>query len=98
MTNKNRLVALVLSLTVLFVMLSSVFFIAIEADHDCTGEDCPICYQISVCENTLKSISQAVLVVVIAAFIGLFSLTMPSFTKKMVFNTSLVTLKVKLSN
>ena len=98
MTNKNRLVALVLSLTVLLVILSSVFFIAIEADHDCIGDDCPICYQIGVCENTLKSIGQAVIVVVIAAFIGLFSSAMPSFIKKMAFNTSLVTLRVKLSN
>jgi len=39
---------------VLFVLFSFVFIIA-EADHSCAGEDCPICYQLSVCEGFLKS-------------------------------------------
>lgn len=87
-----------LALTVIVAMLFSVSYIAIEADHDCTGENCLTCCQISACENTLKSIGNAVLVVILAAFIGILMLTLPSFTKKMAFNTSLVTLKVKLSD
>ena len=41
----------------LAAMLFSSFFIAVEADHDCTGEDCPICAVVHQCENTLRSVS-----------------------------------------
>lgn len=51
----------------LAVMLFSSFFIAVEADHDCTGEDCPICAVIHQCENTLRSVNdgQAVQAVIV---------------------------------
>ena len=38
-------------------MLSSAAFIAAEADHDCSGEDCAICCAISVCVNIFKSVT-----------------------------------------
>ena len=98
MSGKNRVLAILLAAMVLFVMLSSACYIAIEANHDCVGEDCPICCQISVCEHTLRSAGQAVLVVILAAFIGIFAISLPVFSKKLAYHTSLVSLKVKLSN
>ena len=98
MSKKNRVLAVLLIAAVLFVMLSSACYIAIETNHDCVGEDCPICYQISVCEHTLKSVGQAVLVVILAAFIGTIMFSLPAFAKRPAYRTSLVSLKVKLSN
>ena len=98
MSKKNRIVAILLAVTVLFVMLFSVCYIAAEANHDCTGEDCPICCQISLCENTLKSLGNAIAIVIVAAFIGAFMLFLPTFSKKQVVHITLVSLKVKLSN
>ncbi len=98
MSKRNRIMTVLLAAAVLFVMLSSACYIAIEADHDCIGDDCPICYQISVCENTLRSVGQAVIILILAAFIGITMFSMPSFAKKPAYNTSLVTLKVKLSD
>lgn len=40
----------------LVVVLFSVFFIAAHADHDCSGEDCPVCACIHQCESMLKGI------------------------------------------
>ena len=37
-----------------FVIIFSVTFIAVEAEHDCTGEDCPICFNVSLCAGTLR--------------------------------------------
>ena len=51
MEAKKRIIAILLAATVLFVMLYSALFIAAEADHDCVGENCPICYQINVCQR-----------------------------------------------
>ena len=67
MEKKKKIVAIFLAVTVVFVMFYSALFIAAEADHDCVGENCPICYQISVCENTLKNFSLAVCAVAFAA-------------------------------
>ena len=35
-------------------VLCSVFLEAAEADHDCSGEDCPICSVLELCERTGK--------------------------------------------
>lgn len=98
MTKRNRVLTVLFAAMVLFVMLFSEFYIAVEADHDCTGEDCPVCCQITICENTLKSVGQAVIAVTLAAFVCVLMIFLPSFAKKTAYNTSLVTLKVKLSN
>ena len=98
MTKKKRIISLVVAVAVFFVMLYSVLYIAAEANHDCVGENCPICYHISVCENTLKNLSLAVCAV---AFAAAFTYTLcrsisacadvtPSYT--------LVSLKVKLTD
>ena len=98
MKKKNRIIAMFLAVMVLFVMLYSALFIVAHAEHDCVGENCPICYQISVCENTLKNLSLAVCAV---AFAAAFTYTLcrsisacadvtPSYT--------LVSLKVKLTD
>ena len=69
---RNRIAALLLAVTILVIMLYSAFFVAAEADHDCVGEGCPICYQIDACQNTLKSLSLAVCVTAVALRLHIF--------------------------
>ena len=98
MTKKKRIISLVVAVAVIFVMLYSALYIAAEANHDCVGENCPICYQISVCENTLKNLSLAVCAV---AFAAAFTYTLcRSISACSDFATSctLVSLKVKLTD
>ena len=56
MTRKFRLITRLLAAVLAAVMLSSAIYIAVEANHTCSGEDCAICHQLQVCENLLKSI------------------------------------------
>ena len=49
----KRLEAGILGGLLLILVLFSAFYIAAEADHDCCGEDCPICACIRQCEHTL---------------------------------------------
>ena len=56
MTKKLCFMTRLLAAVLAVVMLSSAIYIAVEADHDCSGEDCAICHQIGVCENLLKSL------------------------------------------
>lgn len=67
MGKKRKIAAALFIVTVLFFMLGSVLFIAAQADHDCVGEGCTICNQISICRTTLKNLSIAVSAAVFAA-------------------------------
>ena len=98
MTKKNRLIAGLLVMTVLFVMLSSVIYIAVESDHDCSGEDCTICYHINICANTLKSVGLIAAAAAQVVLTGIFAMSLLSFRKRSAVHATLVSLKVKLSN
>ena len=67
MTKKFRFMVRLLAVVLAVVMLSSAVYIAVEADHDCFGDDCAICRQISICENLLKSLGLAGAAAVFAA-------------------------------
>lgn len=98
MTKKNRITAVFLAIMVLIVMLSSAFFIAAEADHDCVGKGCPVCYQINVCQNTLRNLSLAVCAAVFAAaFTHTLCRNFSSCTN-IASSHTLIALKVKLSD
>ncbi|MCR5297033.1 MAG: hypothetical protein K6E17_06455 [Clostridiales bacterium] len=54
MRGNKRIPALILGIGMLLVLLSSFAFIALEADHDCRGEDCEICEVLSRIEALLQ--------------------------------------------
>ena len=49
----KRLIAGIIIIMMLVVVLSSSCFIAGHVDHDCAGEDCPVCAFIRQCEKVL---------------------------------------------
>ena len=46
MKQRRSVLSLAAVFVVIFVVLISSFFVAAETNHDCTGEDCPICYEL----------------------------------------------------
>jgi hypothetical protein len=48
MNSRKRLHALILCAGFILVLLVSSAFLIHEADHDCSGEDCPICRTIAM--------------------------------------------------
>ena len=98
MTKKLCFMTRLLAAVLAVVMLSSAIYIAVEANHDCSGEDCAICRQISICENLLKSLGLAGAAAAIsAAFTYTVSRAILPCTE-MNGTLTLVALKVKLSN
>ena len=98
MTKKFRFMTRLLAVVLAVVMLSSAVYIAVEADHDCTGDDCAICHQIGACENLLKSLGLAGAA---AAITAAFTYTMCKAIlpcTETIDTLTLVSLKVKLSN
>ena len=98
MTKKPCFMTRLLAAVLAVVMLSSAIYIAVEANHDCSGDDCAICRQISICENLLKSLGLAGAA---AAITAAFTYTMSRAIlpcAETIGTLTLVALKVKLSN
>ena len=92
-----RITAGVMGLMMLVLVLFSAFYIAAEADHDCSGEDCLICRCVRACENTLhgaggaagaRSADSPVFLLLLAA----------AFVLSAAARDTLVTGKVRLNN
>lgn len=98
MAKKNRFLAALLAIAVCFVMLFSVCYIAAHAEHYCIGEDCPICYQLNVCENALKTLGVAAVVAVFTDAVIYSAVLLSAYAKKRRGGTTLILLKIKLSN
>ena len=98
MTRKFRLITRLLAAVLAAVMLSSAIYIAVEANHTCSGEDCAICHQLQVCENLLKSIGLVDAAAVFAAAVRYALCSVIPSCAELVRTFTLVSLKVKLSD
>lgn len=94
---KNRILSL-LVLSVIIALLFSICFVIIEANHDCEGEDCQICHQIYICENLLKSVSKVLISFSLVVFLKSITSSIHHFSRNLGYNSSLITLKIKLLN
>lgn len=98
MAKRNRVYAALLAAIFVLVVLSSSIFIIEHADHDCTGEDCPICEQLFACAQNLKRLTNAAAAVVVAvALVILPRAVIRRLAAVYVFGSP-IALKVKLSN
>ena len=91
MTKKFRLITRLLAAVLAAVMLSSAVYIAVEANHNCSGEDCAICHQ-------LKSLGLAGAAAVFAAAVRYAPCSVIPSCAELVRTFTLVSLKVKLSD
>lgn len=93
-----RAAAIILAVLFVVFMAISLTFIIVEAGHDCTGEDCPVCAQLAAIGTVIRSIAAlifAVLAVMLAsAAAGRFSAAL----KTQYTTASPVELKVRLLN
>ncbi len=49
-------ISIILCGVLLFGMLFSSFFVSTEFMHDCSGEDCPICQMVAICDNFVNQL------------------------------------------
>ena len=95
---KRRMIAAIMCFALLLVMASSAAYIVIEANHNCTGDGCPICHKIQICQQVLNTVGTA-LVKVAVSFGALFLLVAPVHTLfRAAKVVTLISLKVKLSD
>lgn len=96
MTRRRFIYALLLAMFI-SGFLSSVTFIAIESNHECSDDDCPVCLQINICMNTLKALTLISLIVLALLTAHDDSLRNISRLGIRFRHSDLISLKVKLS-
>ena len=67
LTSKRITAAAVAAVMFVFVLFS-VYYIASETGHHCSGADCPICADIRHCETVLQGTGRAVMAISVAVF------------------------------
>ena len=78
-------------------ILLSAFYISLEAAHDCTGEDCPICEFIQQCENVIRqAYNGGFLQAVFVSAIFLYAID--NLERSVFSHVTLVTQKIRLNN
>ena len=96
MTRRRLIYALLLAMFI-SGFLSSVTFIAIESNHECSDDDCPLCLQINICMNTLKALTLISLIILMMITAHDDSLMNISRFRIRFRHSDLISLKVKLS-
>lgn len=98
MRKRRRIIAILLSILFVLSVIFTLSFIAAEADHECIGDECPICAEIQSCEDFLKTVSVAAAVFAVVSAVSKFGAVALPYFKSRAEATTLVSLKVKLSN
>lgn len=97
MATKKRFLALVLTLVFCFAAIFSVYFTAVEAGHDCVGENCAVCMVI----EAIKVVSDSVLLLLVSLILCVVAskkLHSEYICARNSHSTTLISLKTKLSN
>ena len=99
MRNKNiKFLPLILSAVMFLLMAFSAFYIAEETVHECSGEECPVCECLQICEGILYE-TQGARLIIISALIAYALICRIGMNGSMVFSfDTLVSEKVRMDN
>ena len=97
-TKKKRVFSMAVCILFLFVTFASLFYIVKEENHNCTGEDCPICANIRQAEQTLRNLGTGTIAHAVLNPMPLMFILAIAGQASVVLNTSLVSQKVRLNN
>ena len=87
----------ILRIVIALLVIAPSLFVLVEANHDCSGDDCPICHEIAQCiqvENEIGSGAVPVSVAVLPTFVPVCLMAIVCL--KVISHRSLVSLKVRL--
>ena len=98
MANKRRFASIIIAAFIVVAVLTSLFVVAHEADHDCIGEDCPVCAVIAACQTILKTLRDALVVAAAALVCFVVAASIEKFISIRSSENTPISLKVKLLN
>lgn len=100
MQNKklNQITAWVAILATVIVMLISSIYLIEHANHQCSGNECPICSVMNQCSNNLKLVGAAIIIAAASLLHFTFLLKKSSPDTMIACSNSLVFQKVRMNN
>lgn len=96
--NWKRICAMLLAAAVFGCVLFMLFFMANEVKHDCSGEDCEICFCLEICEELVSTLKLDGLQNVFVCMVLALFLTMTALASRQAVVGTLITQKVRLNN
>ena len=96
--NKKRIMSWILIVFFLSGVLFSYGYIARNVEHDCTGQECPICMHLQQAAQLLSNIKTMSTTPVFLAFLSVFTLGVVLVYTHEYCTDTLVSLKVELLN
>ncbi len=93
-----KITAIFLILVILLFLFISTYFIAYEADHECTGEDCPVCALIQMSENSLRQLGSGAPSAAAVSSLFILILVMQICTSDSITLPTPVSEKIRLNN
>ncbi|NLT10649.1 MAG: hypothetical protein GXY08_14305 [Ruminococcus sp.] len=97
--NTKRVISWMLAIVFSLVIFGSSCFIITHADHDCIGDDCSVCMELSECHKTLNTLGTAFMCSANLAVMMFISFMIAScFTTTRSDHATLISLKVELLN
>jgi len=98
MKDMRKVISILAALLIVATMFFSALFISSNINHDCTGENCPICEQMQVADNVLTKLSLAIISTVIVLYLCVQAQDVVADISNVITYLSPVRLKVKMLN
>ena len=96
--NRKKNIAVIACVLFVFVTLASLFYIAKEENHQCTGEDCPICACVHQAKQVLRNLGTTPAVGFFASPVIFIAETVALPGLWIILSISLVHQKVRLND
>ncbi len=94
----NKIISIIVALTVIIVLLNSALFIIKHINHQCTDYNCPICNELANCKNIILNISSSSAIRSYQIALAIVYITYFVCTVHDTQNNTLIALKVELLN
>lgn len=98
MRKNKRVTAGIMSILMLAGVLLSIFFMAAETEHECTGEDCHICEALELCCNTVKRLGEGTVAPITFTVLMTFAAILLFSAETEYVRKTLVSQKVRLND
>lgn len=95
---KKRLLVIIFTLLFVLSLIFTFSFISANINHECIGKECQICEEIDTCEDFLKAAACTTVAAAAVTAVRKFGIVALPFFGDRVDNSTLISLKVKLSN
>ncbi len=95
---EGKWISVVLAFMLVFSLLFSTVYIAVESDHDCSGEDCPICFSLVQCEEISRLFKFTVILLIPLIYLCVSSIEHINKPDNNFSAITPVSLKIQLNN